>query len=318
MRPIVSGQNSLRFPLNELLGTQAHVRLLRVLVTEFDGPISSSDAAQRAGLTLRGAQKAFNSLVESGFVEKIGGGRRQQYALRRNEKLVQTIVKLFYTESSRYEELFLSIKNTIEIQQPPPIAVWIQEIPRKTGDPLILGVMHETRSIYDYIQKLRDVLITIEKDYDVSIELKGYTKADSPDLSEEKIVPIYGVTTWPGVSSPKTSPKPESHQETDSRLRELAGFLATHIKKDPSIIHRAKEYVNRLILQKPGSATGDIVEWRNILASYSIHRLSCFLTSSGERSARLRQSCPLFAVLTTQERDRLLNNPGRNHDPQTT
>lgn len=45
MRPIASDQNSLRNPLNELLGTEAHVRLLRVLASEVDGPLTLSNAA---------------------------------------------------------------------------------------------------------------------------------------------------------------------------------------------------------------------------------------------------------------------------------
>jgi hypothetical protein len=40
MRPIVSEQDPLRYPLNELLGTRAHVRLLRVMANEVDGSLT--------------------------------------------------------------------------------------------------------------------------------------------------------------------------------------------------------------------------------------------------------------------------------------
>ena len=50
MRPIVSDQNSLRNPLNELMGTQALVRLLRVLANEVDGPLTAPNAAEHAGI----------------------------------------------------------------------------------------------------------------------------------------------------------------------------------------------------------------------------------------------------------------------------
>ena len=63
MRPIVSDQNSLRNPLNELLGTEARVRLLRVLATEVDGPLAVPDAAERAGLTIPGTHKALNDFT---------------------------------------------------------------------------------------------------------------------------------------------------------------------------------------------------------------------------------------------------------------
>jgi hypothetical protein len=62
-----------------------------------------------------------------------------------------------------------------------------------------------------------------------------------------------------------------------------------------------------LIMKDHGTATKDIEEWRDILESYSIRRLSQFLTTTSERANRLRQSNPLFAILNSDERSRLLN-----------
>ena len=59
-----------------------------------------------------------------------------------------------------------------------------------------------------------------------------------------------------------------------------------------------------------GSATKDIEEWRDILESYSIRRLSQLLISTSERANRLRQSNPLLAILNSDERNRLLNDLG--------
>ena len=58
MRPIASEQDPLRYPLNMIFGTQAHVRVLRVMAVEVEGPLTASDIAKRAGLTVPGAQKA--------------------------------------------------------------------------------------------------------------------------------------------------------------------------------------------------------------------------------------------------------------------
>ena len=95
MRPIVSDQNSLRNPLNELLGMKAHVRLLRVLASEVDGPLTASNAAELSGLTIPGAHKALNRLLKSGIVVRVGGGRKHQYELRRSDALVKALLKLF-------------------------------------------------------------------------------------------------------------------------------------------------------------------------------------------------------------------------------
>ena len=61
-----------------------------------------------------------------------------------------------------------------------------------------------------------------------------------------------------------------------------------------------------------GAATKDIKEWRDILESYSVRRLSQLLKSTSERASRLRQSNPLFAVLKSDERSRLLDGLGGN------
>jgi hypothetical protein len=47
-------------------------------------------------------------------------------------------------------------------------------------------------------------------------------------------------------------------------------------------------------------------EWLDILETYSIRRLTQFLTSTGERANRLRQSNPIFAILSAEERNRIL------------
>ena len=114
MRPIVSNQNSLRNPLNELLGKEANVRLLRVLANDVDGPLTGSNVAERAGLTIPGAHKALKRLVQSGFIVRVGGGRKHQYELRRSDKLMKAMLKLFQSEKDRYETLLDAIKKSIE------------------------------------------------------------------------------------------------------------------------------------------------------------------------------------------------------------
>ena len=101
MRPIASTQSSHRFPLNQLFGAESHVRILRVL-TELGEPLSATDIAARAGLTAPGARKALANLVQTGLVEHTGSGKRQQYALRRNEPLANEVLQLFDSERRRF------------------------------------------------------------------------------------------------------------------------------------------------------------------------------------------------------------------------
>jgi predicted transcriptional regulator len=310
MRPIFVNQNSLRNPLNELLGTEAHVRLLRVLASEVDGPLTPSNAAALAGLTIPGAHKALNRLLKSGIVVRVGGGRKHQYELRHSDALVKALLKLFQSEKDRYEALLSAIKEAIEKVVPYAHSAWIQEFPGVFGDPMIMGILHETRHLANYIHQLRKKLCQIERDFDLTIEVNGYTKADLPNLEADKVTSLYGFLPFPDKHSRDTDAAHTTHEEKDQRLLELSCKLAEAIEHDTSLVRRAKEHVQRMLKKDHGLATKDIEEWRDILESYSIRRLSRFLTATSERANRLRQSNPIFAILNSEERRRLMNGLG--------
>lgn len=310
MRPVASKQNPLRNPLNELLGTASHVRLLRVFANETDEPLTASDIAAHARLTTRGTRKALKRLLQSGFVLRVGGGRRHQYELNRSDKLIKALLKLFQTEKNRYEALLNSIKKELEKPVPYPRSAWIQELPNEYGDPLVIGVLHETKRLANYIHRLRTQLNRVEQNFDLTIELYGYTKADVPKLNADEVTLLFGIMPFPDKYIIEMHTKPSTHKEKDLHMLELSHKLAEAIENDTSLVRRAKELVQRMLKKDHGSANKDIAEWRDILESYSIRRLSRFLTSTSERANRLRQSNPLFAILSPDERNQLLNGLG--------
>ena len=177
---------------------------------------------------------------------------------------------------------------------------------------MILGILHETKHLANYIHLLRKKLNQIEHDFDLTIEVNGYTKADLPDLEADKVTPLYGFLPFADKHSRDIYPAPADHMQRDQRMLELSRSLAAAIENDTSLVRRAKEHVQRLLKKDHGLATGDIEEWRDILESYSIRRLARFLTATSERANRLRQSNPIFAILSADERRRLLNGLGGN------
>ena len=312
MRPIVSVQNILRNPLNEILGTKAHVRLLRILANEVEGPLSLPDVSERAGLTIPGAHKAIKRLIQSGFVDRVGGGRKHQYELRRSDPLVREVMRLFRSEKERYGALLNALKDKIEKMVPYARAAWIKDFPSEFGNPLIIGILHETKRLAYYMQQLRKQLYSVERDFDLIIEINGYTKADLPDMKTDDVTPLYGVLPFQDNFSRKIYASPLTHAVKDQQALELSCRLAEAIELDTSLVRRAKNYVQQLLKRNHGSATKDIEEWRDILESYSTQRLSRFLTSDSQRANRLRQSNPFFAILNPNERNRLLNELGEN------
>ena len=314
MRPIVSKQDTLRYPLNELLGTRAHVRLLRVMANEVDGPLTASDVAKRAGLTVPGAQKALGRLFRSGFISRVGGGRNHQYEIRCSDRLMQITLDLFQAEKDRYEQLVTAIKREIKNLTPHPYTAWIQRFPKEIGEPLTLGLLHETRHLTNCVRQLRTKLNQIENDFDLTIELEGYTKADISELKFGDFTSLYGVMPSPDSPVRHRIKNPLTHREKDQWLHVLSSKLAKAIEQDTSLLRRAKEHIDRLLKEDQGTATRDLMEWRNILDMYSIQRLSRFFTSSSERANRLRQSNPFFAILDSDERAQLVDDLENKND----
>jgi len=314
MRPIVSKQDTLRYPLNELLGTRAHVRLFRVMANEVDGPLTASDVAKRAGLTVPGAQKALGRLFRSGFISRVGGGRNHQYEIRCSDRLMQITLDLFQAEKDRYEQLVTAIKREIKNLTPHPYTAWIQRFPKEIGEPLTLGLLHETRHLTNCVRQLRTKLNQIENDFDLTIELEGYTKADISELKFGDFTVLYGVMPSPDSPARHQIKNPLTHREKDQRLHVLSSKLAKAIEQDTSLLRAAKEHIDRLLKEDQGTATRDLMEWRNILDMYSIQRLSRFFTSSSERANRLRQSNPFFAILDSDERAQLVDDLKNKND----
>jgi hypothetical protein len=142
--------------------------------------------------------------------------------------------------------------------------------------------------------------------------VSGYTKADIPHCGADEVTLLYGIMPFPDEYSREMHAKPLTHKEKDQHMLELSRKLAEAIEHDISLVRRAKEHVQRMLKRDHGSAIKDIKEWRDILESYSIRRLSKFLTSTSERANRLRQSSPFFAILSSDERNRLLKKHGED------
>lgn len=313
MRPIASEQNPLQYPLNELIGTQANVRLFRVMV-EINEPLTVSDVAKRAGLTVPGAQKALKRLYLTGFISRVGGGRKHLYEIRRPDIITETIIALFKAEKNRYDQLLAKIKNSITGLTPYPYTVWIQGIPKEFGVPLTLGVMHDTRHLTDYVRQLRTQLNQVESRFDLTIELKGYTKADISDLTFQDVTILYGFSPLLKIPARQRKKHPPTHTEKDQQLYKMSCTLAKAIEQDASLVQRAKEYINGLLKADPGMASRDLREWRDILEMYSIQRLSRFITSSSDRAVRLRQSNPFLAILNPEEQILIINGSEEKND----
>jgi len=300
MRPPKIQRNILKYPLDEVLGTSALVRLLRVLVHDVGGPVSVTDAAKMAGLSTTGARKALKTLEKLGVTERVGTGRAQKFGLKVGNPYLDLFRQLFEMENKQHEDLVEALRQAVAI--PEIRDAWIRDLPGDSSRALEIDIVSDAKAISWIGNELRSRLIGTEKLFDLIIELNVFTNADRPSLPDNAIV------LWVSGDTARFNRAPgiQTHAESAERSLRMAKVIAELIKTNPSMVKRALQYTNRLMHEGQGTANNDISEWRQLLETYSPERLRDLLVSRSSRADRLRRSIPFFAVLTSEERDQMM------------
>ena len=296
-------QSILRNPINELMASEASVRLLRVFIDETEGPISAADAAGRAELSLPGTTAALRRLMKTGFVVRVGGGRSAQYTVAKDTYLMPVLSELFHAEQLRYNAIITAMREACsglhEVR-----SAWIERMPTESSEPLEIHAIVEIDSVSWVKRELRVRVESVEREFDLLIELVFHTDADMQvaEISPPEVL-LAGVPPQRAIVS---SPKVRSHSDMDTRSLRMSAGLAHLVEQDPSLVRAAKDHIDRLLHEGQGMADADLMEWRRILETYSNEKLRHLMTSDSSRAERLRQSSPFFAVLSARERDELM------------
>jgi len=303
MQPIAIPQDFIRTPLNDLLGTKANVRLLRLLASEVSGPIGAPEAAEQVGLTEAGARRALRRLARTGFVELIGGGRAQRFRMRDSDPLSHPLRELFRAEQARHQAFLEELRGVLQ-GLPEVSLAWVEESPTAAGEPLHIGIMADVRSLTYLEDAVRQRIAEVEGGFDLTIELHLVSRAEVESFDLERKVLLAG---HPPLDAQESAP-PRTLAATVERSKKVSEIIAGMLDRDPSLRRRAERHVDLLLTRDRGPASHDIKEWRDILAHYSPQRLKDFLVANTARAQRLRQSSPFFAVLTHDEREELLSS----------
>jgi len=295
------GHSVIQHPLNTLLGTEANVRILRALAHVADEPLGATDAARYAGMSTVGTRKALKRLVRSGFVTSTGGVRSRQYKLTEKEPLLAALKALFKAEQARFDDFLRHLREGLG-DIPELRAAWVNKLPTTLGDPIEVIVVTEAKAISWIGEELRARVFPLEARFNQVIELLTFTRADAPEQSRGALHLLVG----PVPDNDRFQSTRSSHSTREERALRMSGGITELIQADPTLIKRAIRHLDRLIQEGQGPATGDLLEWRGILETYSAQRVREFLVSTTSRARRLRQSSPFFAVLTADERDKLI------------
>jgi hypothetical protein len=227
-----------------------------------------------------------------------------QYQARDGEPLVDALRTMFKAEQDRYDT-FLRQLRAIFAGTPEVVSAWIAHTPADPGSAMEIVVVATTDAIPWIGRELRVALSSIESRADQVIELAVFGRADAPTPALESVIPLSDTLSlqWPPTARRDSA----SHAATDERSLRMSQGIARLLRQDPSMATRALRHVERLLREDQGAAGADLMEWKQILEAYSTERLSSFLVSTSSRASRLRQSSPFFAILSFEERNRLLD-----------
>jgi DNA-binding Lrp family transcriptional regulator len=318
MRPTSHPQSAVRNPLNRVLGTEANVRVLRVVLLS-DIPIGVSELARRTALQASGVARVCARLEDLGVIEAVGrGARNRQYRRAGRYPLGGQLSALFSEERTRGERVFEDLGQAVagfSLR-----CAWIEgPVARgadRAEDTLVIGVLVEAGGVESVRTSLWSALLRVQSTHDLTLELRVYTLADLETLDARRrgeldgVLPLLGPMPLDLLGASTRGDAAlgpgKRHADLDARSREMARAVALRVKRDPSLVEDARRYVERRIpVASPGERL-ELEEWCGILDTMSVPRLCRFLVQDDARATRLRQSSPFLAVLSPEERRAVL------------
>lgn len=299
MRPPRIQRNVLEYPLDHILGTPANVRLLRVLVHDVQTAVGVTDAARLAGLTATGARRALEHLEKLGIVTRVGTGRALKFMTVLGNPYVPLISHLFAGERQEYGDLIDALRQAVAM--PEVYYAWLKEVSLDAHAVVEIEMIVSAKAVGWIGDEVRSRLLPVERKYNRLVEVGVNTRADQSEILESAIM------LWTSGEIGKNAHRPEDASTVDPESRSiiLARVIADLVRKDPSLVSRTLQYLDRLLREGQGTANADLGEWRQLLETYSTERLRDLLVSGSSRASRLRRSLPFFGVLTPEERDQV-------------
>lgn len=195
MRP--KPQSALAYPLNSVLGSQAGVRVLRVLARH-GGALSAPIVAQQTELSAAVARSALTDLVLAGVATSVGQGRAVSYQLDPTHPLMPALEQVFRAETERRDAVFDGLRDAAHSLQPEPVGVWVYGSVARGEDTMTSDVdvalcVADAAVLDAQTESLREAAAAIGERQRVTISVISFTAADAARLARED-API-----WRGI-----------------------------------------------------------------------------------------------------------------------
>lgn len=321
-------QSELHAPLNEVLGTEATVRLLRVLALA-TMPLGAGELSRRAQLGRTGVYPALARLESVGIIEFVGAGPTRQVRLRSAHPLAPPLVALFQAEAQRVELLVTELRGIFASFARPVTSAWLRESQNRTTTPggpdaMTCYIVSDPRSLHHLVDLVEDQLSGIERTFQVHIEVVPLSRSEvSSRIRAELLDDVILLAGVPPKGLLEHETKPSfRHQTThgirDVRARLLADAVAAKLRRDPSLVERIRANLDARMHKASPQERRELKEWLRIISAMSPSKFRRFLVDDSERAVRLRQSIPAFGLLTSAEREAILAGEAEHESPQAT
>ena len=315
MRPAKHIQGTLSHPLNQILGTEASVRVLREILLS-DIPIGIAELARRTMLQASGLPAVCARLEDLGIIETVGRGRGRQLRRAKRNPLVDPLVSMFTAERSRAVMVLSDIRQ--RVQNMSLRAAWIEGPVARDEDrpdnPIVVVALTTADTVESVRTTLWGQLLPVQESHDVSIELRVETEADLVAADDSRIadlqtaMPLAGAPpidiARPRAREPMAS-RPKRHEDVDANLLRMATAISERLRTDASLIEQAIAYIDRRVLTASPNEQLELREWKSVLTTMSVPRVRRLLVEDSARGRRLRQSLPFHGALTPADRERL-------------
>lgn len=310
-------QSAFRTPLNEILGTEANVRLLRVLAL-VDTGLSAAELSKRSQLARTGIYPVLAKLEDVGIVEFAGAGSTRLFELRKAHPLATPLRTLFLREMERSKSLATALREIFAQSSKGVISAWLKDNQDRTnmqGDPdfMTCYVVGDPKALHHVVDFLEDHLTAIESDFQIHIEIVPLSRSEvSTRISAKSlddVVLLAGVPPKGLLHSEDRKTRNQlMHADHDVSARLLAQAVGAKLRRDPSILRQIRENIIVRMDKASPQERRELKEWLRIISTMSPSKLQKFLIDDGERAVRLRQSLPMAGLLTTHEREKALHD----------
>jgi hypothetical protein len=310
-----SPRSALETPLNWIFSSEANVRILRELCLA-GSPLSKTEIARRAGISIAGVVKALPRLFDTGTIVAVGTGARQVIAIREAHPLASTLQLMFTTEALRKKQLADELAHVVSRSSYPIRSAWVDESAQTTPRaPLGFGVVASSAHVRAVQDELRGRVAEVSARFGVTLELVVRTVPDIESMSRAETERLKTVSTVYGpsplllaggaVSRPLSPRKARTHADREGQSLRHALWIVRMLDRDPALPRQARSWIVHRLHTASQREAADLEEWLYLLESASISTLQYVLLRVDERSNRLRQTNPFILSLSSEERRRM-------------